>query len=239
MIKLDILAFAAHPDDTELSCAGTLASQIAAGHKVGVVDLTRGELGSRGTPEIRDQEAQASAEILELSVRENLGLEDGFFQNDKPNQLIVAKTIRKYRPDVILANAVKDRHPDHARGAKLVEDANFLSGLSKIEIEDSGELLAPWRPRAVYHFIQSQFLQPDFVVDVSEYWDIKMEAVRAFKSQFYDPNSKEPETYISSPEFMKMIESRGKELGHSIGARYGEGFTVSRNIGVKDLLDLK
>lgn len=239
MIKLDILAFAAHPDDTELSCAGTLACQIAMGHKVGVIDLTRGELGTRGTPEIRDQESKASAEILGLSVRDNLELEDGFFQNDKTCQLAVVRAIRTYRPELILANAIRDRHPDHGRGAQLVIDATFLSGLSKIEIEQDGKLLAPWRPRAVYHYIQSQFIQPHFVTDVSEHWDKKMEAIRAFNSQFYDPKSNEPETYISSPGFMKMIESRGQELGHSIGAKYGEGFTVSRNIGVKDLLDLK
>lgn len=239
MGKLHILAFAAHPDDTELSCAGTLAAHIAKGYKVGVIDLTRGELGTRGTPEIRDQEAKASAEILGLTLRSNLGLEDGFFSNDRANQLAVVKAIRKYQPEIILANAVKDRHPDHGRGAQLVEDGVFLSGLSKIETRDREEVLGPWRPRAVYHYIQSQFFQPDFIVDVSEHWEIKMKAIEAFKSQFYDPNSDEPETYISSPEFMKMIESRGKELGHSIGAKYGEGFTVSRNMGVTDLFDLK
>ncbi|MEM8566991.1 MAG: bacillithiol biosynthesis deacetylase BshB1 [Bacteroidota bacterium] len=238
MTKLDLLAFAAHPDDTELSCAGTLALQIDKGYKVGVVDLTRGELGTRGTPEIRDEEARSSAEILGLSIRENLELEDGFFRNDKESQLIVAKAIRKYQPEIVLANAIKDRHPDHARGSQLVVASTFLAGLSRIELELDGKPLLPWRPRAVYHFIQSQFLQPDFIVDVSEYWDKKMEAIRAFKSQFYDPNNDEPETYISSPEFMKMIESRGQELGHSIGAKYGEGFTVERNMGVKNLFDL-
>ena len=237
---LDILAFAAHPDDTELSCAGTLAAHVDKGYKVGVIDLTRGELGTRGTPEIRDQEAQASASILKLAVRENLNLEDGFFQNNKENQLMVARAIRQYRPKIVLANAIRDRHPDHGRGAKLVMDATFISGLSKVLLSnDNGEKLGAWRPQAVYHFIQSQFVNPDFVVDVTNYWDIKMEAVKAFKSQFYDPNSTEPETYISSPEFMKMIESRGKELGHSIGVSYGEGFTVNRNIGVADLMNLK
>ena len=237
---LDILAFAAHPDDTELSCAGTLAAHVDKGYKVGVIDLTRGELGTRGTPEIRDQEAQASASILKLAVRENLNLEDGFFQNNKENQLIVARAIRQYRPTIVLANAIRDRHPDHGRGAKLVADATFISGLSKVVLSNgNGDKLEAWRPQAVYHFIQSQFIDPDFVVDVTSYWDIKMEAVKAFKSQFYDPKSTEPETYISSPEFMKMIESRGKELGHSIGVGYGEGFTVNRNIGITDLMNLK
>ena len=238
-MKLDILAFAAHPDDTELSCAGTLAAHIDKGYKVGVVDLTCGELGTRGTPETRESEAKASAGILGLAVRDNLALEDGFFQNDKKNQLALVKALRTYRPGILLANAVKDRHPDHARGAQLAIDAAFLSGLVKVEVEDeNGDLLPIWRPKVVYHFIQSQFIQPDFVVDVSDYWERKMQAVRAFKSQFYDPNNNEPETFISSPEFMKMIEARGKELGHSIGASYGEGFTINRNIGVSDLFDL-
>ncbi len=238
MTKLDILAFAAHPDDTELSCAGTLALQVAKGNKVGVVDLTRGELGTRGTPEIREREAKESAHILGLSVRDNLKLEDGFFTNDKSSQIAVIRAIRKYRPEIILANAERDRHPDHGRGASLVRDATFLSGLAKIEVKDGDQILAPWRPKVLYHFIQSQFIQPDFVVDVSDHWEKKMQAVKVFKSQFYDPNSSEPETYISSPEFMQMIESRGKELGHSIGAQYGEGFTANRNIGVSNLFDL-
>ncbi|MEM7108764.1 MAG: bacillithiol biosynthesis deacetylase BshB1 [Bacteroidota bacterium] len=238
MTKLDLLAFAAHPDDTELSCGGSLALQIDRGYKVGVVDLTRGELGTRGNPELRDQEAKSSAKVLGLSLRENLEMEDGFFRNDKENQLIVAKTIRKYRPEIVLANAIKDRHPDHARGSQLVVNSTFLAGLSKIELELGGQPLAPWRPRVVYHFIQSQFIQPDFIIDVSDYWDKKMQAIRAFKSQFYDPDNNEPETYISSPEFMKMIESRGQELGHSIGVKYGEGFTVNRNMGVRNIFDL-
>ncbi|TRX51748.1 bacillithiol biosynthesis deacetylase BshB1 [Fulvivirga sp. M361] len=240
MTKLDILAFAAHPDDTELSCAGTLASHIAKGYKVGVVDLTRGELGTRGTPEIRDKEAKASAEILGLAVRSNLEMEDGFFEADRTNQLKLVRAIRTYRPTILFANAIKDRHPDHGRGAKLAVEATFLSGLVKIEVkDDDGQLLAPWRPQVVYHYIQSQFISPDLIVDVSAHWDKKMEAIRAFKSQFHDPDNDEPDTYISSPQFMEMIEGRGKELGHSIGVAYGEGFTVNRNIGVTDLFNLK
>lgn len=238
-MKLDILAFAAHPDDTELSCSGTLAAHIAQGYKVGVVDLTRGEMGTRGTAEIRDHEARESANILQLSLRENLAFEDAFFVNDKNHQLEVAKAIRKHQPEILLANAVSDRHPDHGRAAKLVVEANFLAGLRRIELEDEeGNQLKPWRSGAVYHYIQSIYIQPDFVVDISAYWETKMNAVRAFKSQFYDPNSSEPETFISSPEFMKLLEARAKEYGHSIGALYGEGFTVNRNIGVKSLTDL-
>ena len=238
-MKLDILAFAAHPDDTELSCAGTLAMHVANGDKVGVVDFTRGEMGTRGTPEIRDEEAKASAEILGLAVRENLKFEDAFFVNDKDHQLKVVTAIRKYQPDVILANAIYDRHPDHGRASNLVVNSCFLAGLEKVKTVDTeGNKQKTWRPKAVYHYIQSQFITPDFIVDVSDAWDTKMKAIKAFKSQFHDPNSKEPETYISSPQFMEMLESRGKELGHSIGVKYGEGFTKDRNLGVKNLKDL-
>ena len=238
-MKLDVLAFAAHPDDTELSCAGTLAAHVKQGYKVGVVDFTRGEMGTRGTAEIREVEAGESAKVLGLSVRDNLGFEDAFFVNDKYHQLEVAKAMRKYRPEIVLANAVTDRHPDHGKAAKLVVDAYFLAGLSKIELTDEeGNILEPWRPKSVYHYIQSVYIKPDFVVDVSEHWETKMEAVRAFKSQFFDPNSTEPETYISSPEFMKLLEARGKDLGHSVGAAYGEGFTINRHLGVKNLFNL-
>lgn len=238
-MKLDILVLAAHPDDTELGCGGTVAKHIAMGKKVGVVDFTRGELGTRGTVQTRHQEAADSAKILGLSARENLSLKDGFFQNTQEDQLKVVQAIRKYQPDIILANAIYDRHPDHGKGASLAYDACFLSGLVKIETTgENGQLQSPWRPKAFYHYIQSQFIQPDFVVDVSEYWDKKMEAIRAFKTQFFDPNSKEPETYISSPAFMNMLEARGLELGHAIGVKYGEGFTVRRLAGVNDLFDL-
>lgn len=238
-MKLDILAFAAHPDDTELSCAGTLAAHIAQGYKVGVVDLTRGEMGTRGTAEIRDQEARSSAEILQLAVRDNLGFEDAFFANDKAHQLEIARAIRKYQPNLVLANAVTDRHPDHGKAAKLVLDASFLSGLRRIELQnEEGEELVAWRPRAIYHYIQSNYIQPDFVIDISDFWETKMKAIRAFKSQFYDPQSNEPDTFISSPEFMKLLEARATEFGHSINVKYGEGFTANRNIGIKDLTTL-
>lgn len=238
-MKLDILVLAAHPDDTELGCGGTVAKHIHDGHKVGIVDLTRGELGTRGTPEIRAAEAAAAAHILGVSVRDNLGLRDGFFQNDPEHQLSVIRAIRKYRPSIVLANAVYDRHVDHGKGASLAHDACFLSGLAKIETrDDTGVLQEAWRPRAVYHYIQSYYLKPDFVVDISGFWDIKMNAVRAFKSQFFDPESREPQTFISDPAFMKMLESRAQELGHSIGVAYGEGFTIRRTPGVRSLIDL-
>ncbi len=238
-MKLDILVFAAHPDDAELSCSGAIISHVMKGRKVGLVDLTRGELGTRGTPEIRAAEAEAATKVMGLSARENLGFRDGFFKNDEAHQLEVVKMIRKYRPQIILANAVEDRHPDHGRAAKLVTEASFLAGLKMVETMIDGAVQAPWRPSAVYHYIQSIFITPDFIVDVSEAWERKMESIRCFKSQFHDPASTEPATYISSPEFLKMLESRGKELGHAIGVRYGEGFTKERHIGVSDLFSLK
>lgn len=237
-MKLDILVLAAHPDDAELGCGGTILKHVSMGHKVGVVDLTRGELGTRGTPETRAKEAADSAKILGLSVRENLGLPDGFFRNEGEHQLEVVKAIRKYQPDIILANARYDRHPDHGRGSELVFEASFLAGLAKVKTVSDGKEQPLWRTKVVYHYIQSQFLMPDMVVDVSDFWEKKMEAIRAFKTQFFDPNSKEPDTYISSPAFMKMLEARGNEYGHAIGVKYGEGFTVRRFIGVRSLTDL-
>ncbi len=237
-MKLDILAFGAHPDDTELSCSGTLASHVAMGYQVGVVDLTRGELGTRGTPELRELEARSSAEYLGLAIRENLELQDGFFQDDVDSQLKVVQSIRKYRPDIVIGNAVDDRHPDHARASRLIKNAWFLSGLSKVKTSFDGIDQEPWRPPVVYHYIQSWYIQPDFVVDVSDFWDKKIEAIKKFKSQFFDPASSEPETYISSKGFLQLTEARGVEFGQSIGVSYGEGFTVARNIGVKNLKDL-
>jgi N-acetylglucosamine malate deacetylase 1 len=239
-MKLDILVFASHPDDAELGCGGTIAKHTGLGDKVGIVDLTRGELGTRGTPEIRGKEASESAKILGVSVRENLALADGFFQNIPETQIILIRAIRKYRPRIILANAINDRHVDHGRGASLAYDASFLSGLVKVETaDDKGEKQAPWRPDAVYHYVQSQFILPDFVVDVSDQWETKMKAVKAFASQFFDPASKEPETYISKPGFLKMLEARGVEYGHAIGVEHGEGFTVRRFPGVNNLFDLR
>ncbi len=238
MIKLDILALAAHPDDVELSSAGTLIKAIQQGKKAGIVDFTRGELGTRGTPEIRMQEASAAAKIMGLSARENLGFRDGFFKNDEAHQLEVVKAIRKYQPEIVLANAVDDRHPDHGRASLLSKEACFLAGLAMIETEVDGVKQAPWRPKAVYHYIQSIPHTPDFIVDVSSAWETKMDAIRAFKTQFHDPNSGGTQTYISSPRFMKMVDSRGIHYGHEIGVEYGEGFTVERAIGTDTIFDL-
>lgn len=241
MNKLDILAFAAHPDDTELSCAGTLALQVNKGNRVGVIDLTRGELGTRGTPEIREKEAADSAKVLGLAVRENLMLQDGFFTNSRENQMRLIQSLRTYKPDIVLLNAPSDRHPDHGRSAQLELDACFLSGLAKIETKDAnGKQQEEWRPKAIYHYIQSNYLQPDFIVDISATWEVKQKSIECFSSQFFNPNveSNEPETFISKPGFMKFIEARAIEFGHSIGAEYGEGFIKIRNIGVSDLSDL-
>ncbi len=238
-MKLDILVLSAHPDDAEISCGGTIAKHISLGYKVGVIDLTRGELGTRGTAKIRDQEAADSSKILGLSIRENLGLRDGFFKNAEEDQLKVVKAIRQYRPEIVLTNAIYDRHPDHGRASDLVYESCFLSGLTKVETQDQSKPQMVWRPKSVYHFVQSQYIQPDIVVDVSDFWEMKIESLRAFKSQFYDPQSKEPETFISNPGFMKLIEARGHELGYAIGAKYGEGFTVRNLIGVNDLFHLK
>jgi N-acetylglucosamine malate deacetylase 1 len=239
LMKLDILILASHPDDAEISCAGTIARHVALGHKVGIVDLTKGELGTRGTPELRAKEATAAAKILGVAVRENLGLKDGFFQNDPTHQLAVIRTIRKFQPTIVLANAIYDRHIDHGKGASLAYDACFLSGLIRVEtFDDGGKKQAAWRPANVYHFIQSLYIEPDFIVDISEYWEKKVEAINAFKSQFFDPESNEPETYVSSPGFIKMLEARAIDWGYAIGAKYGEGFTTRRYPGVRSLFDL-
>jgi bacillithiol biosynthesis deacetylase BshB1 len=196
-------------------------------------------LGTRGTPELRAEEAAEAARILSVSIRGNLELKDGFFQNDPEHQLAVVRAVRKYKPDIVLANAIYDRHIDHGKGAALGYDGCFLAGLAKVEtVDEQGRKQAPWRPSAVYHCIQSLFIEPDFIVDISDHFNVKMQAVRAFKSQFYDPNSQEPETYISSPSFLRMLEARAIEFGHAIGTRYGEGFTVRRYPGINSLLDL-
>lgn|SRR5690606_19781345 len=236
-MKLDILVFGSHPDDAELGAGATIAKEVANGKKVGIVDLTRGELGTRGTAEIRDREATRAAEILGIGVRENLGFADGFFINDKKHQLEVIKMIRKYRPDIVLCNAVEDRHIDHAKGSKLVSDACFLSGLVKVEtkLDDEEQRQAAWRPKVVYHYIQWKNIKPDFVVDVSDYLETKTRAIMAYGSQFYDPGSKEPETPISSKNFTDSVLYRARDLGRLIGVEYGEGFTAERYVAVKDL----
>ncbi len=237
-MKLDILAIAAHPDDVELGCAGTLLVHLRAGRKVGVIDLTRGELGTRGSAAQRDQEAADASRVLGLSVRENMGFADGFFENNREHQLKLIAAIRRYQPEIVLTTAVEDRHSDHGRASKLVSDSCFLAGLVKIETTDGGKRQAAWRPKAVYHIIQDRLLVPDLVVDVTDVWAQKIESIRAYKTQFFDPNSQEPETHISKPDFLNFIEARALELGHSIGVKYGEGFTKERNLGVRNLFDL-
>lgn len=238
-MKLDILAIGAHPDDVELGCGGTIAKEIANGKTVGIIDLTRGELGTRGTAQTRKEEAAEAAKILGVSVRENLGFADGFFVNDKTHQLEVIKMIRKYQPDIVLCNAIDDRHIDHGKGSKLVSDACFLSGLIKIETEIGGESQKQWRPRQVFHYIQWKTITPDFVVDISGFIDTKMESVLAYKTQFYDPKSDAPETPISSKNFTDSTDYRARDLGRLIGKEHAEGFTVDRYISVDSIFDVK
>ena len=237
-MKLDILAFGAHPDDVELGCGATIAKEVALGKKVGIVDLTRGELGTRGSADLRDIEAKNAAEILGVSVRENLRFADGFFINDKKHQLEVIKMIRKYKPDIVLCNAIDDRHIDHPKGSSLVSNACFLSGLLKIKTEVEGKQQEKWRPKQVYHFIQWKNIEPDFVVDVTGYIDLKGKAVSAYRSQFFDPDSKEPETPITSKNFIDSIHYRARDLGRLIGVDYAEGFTSERYVAVENLCKL-
>ena len=238
-MKLDILVFAAHPDDAELSCSGTLAKHVTLGKKVGIVDLTRGELGTRGSAEIRDQEAAESAKVLQLTARHNLRMADGFFAYNRENQIKIVEQVRRFQPEMVFLNAVEDRHPDHAKGARLQSDAVFLSGLRKIETTWEGSAQEAWRPKQVFHYIQDYYIKPDVIVDVSDHWETKMNSIKAYKSQFYDPNSKEPESPISSKEFIDNLEGRALQMGRLIGAKYGEGFTTPRTIGVDNLFDLK
>jgi bacillithiol biosynthesis deacetylase BshB1 len=234
-MKLDILAFGAHPDDVELGCAGTLAKEVALGKKIGIVDLTQGELGTRGSAALRKTEAARAAEILGIAVRENLGFADGFFTNDQKHQMAVIAMLRKYRPDIVLCNAVADRHIDHGKGSKLVSDACFLSGLQKIKTSFEGAIQEQWRPKLVYHYIQWQSLEPDFVVDITGYIDLKIAAVMAYGSQFFDPDSQEPQTPISSKNFTDSISYRARDLGRLVGTEYAEGFTVERYPAVDSL----
>ena len=238
-MKLDILAFGAHPDDVELGCSGTIAKEVSLGKKVGIIDLTRGELGTRGSVEIRNSESAKASEILGVVVRENLDMRDGFFVNDEAHQLKVIEMIRKYQPEIVLCNAITDRHIDHGKGSKLVSDACFLSGLRQIKTELNGEAQEAWRPKVVYHYIQWQNIEPNFVVDISEFMDKKMQSVLAYSSQFYDPNSKEPVSPITSKNFLDSINYRAQDLGRLVGVDYAEGFTTERYLAVNSLGDLK
>ncbi len=238
-MKLDILVFAVHPDDAELGCSGTILKHIALGKKVGIVDFTRGELGTRGTAETRDDEAAESAKILGLHARENLKFKDGFFKNNEAHQIEVIKMIRKYQPEIIFTNALHDRHPDHGRAGDLANDSIFLSGLVKIETKLAGVLQTAWRPRLVLQYIQDRYIEPDIIVDISDFMEVKEQCIRAFKTQFDSPDNKEPQTYISSPEFLDSVTGRAREFGKQIGAKYGEGFTSRKLLGIDNLFNLR
>jgi len=240
MKKVDLLVFGAHPDDIELGAGGMVAKEVSLGKRVGLVDLTQGELGTRGSASLRREEANNALKILGADFRENMCLADGFFRNDKETQLKVIEVIRKYQPEIVVCNAVEDRHIDHGRASQLLSDSCFLSGLKKIETSDShGNQQAPWRPKAVYHYIQWKDIRPDVLVDIGDFIEAKIESVKAYKSQFYDPNSKEPTTPISSKAFLDSISFRASNLGRMIGVKYAEGFTVERYMGVNSLFDLK
>jgi len=234
-MKLHILAIGAHPDDVELGCTGTLINHIKKGQKAGVLDLTQGDLGSRGTIESRFEEANASAKVMGLSMRENLKMADGFFKNDREHLLQIIAVLRRYQPEIVLANALADRHPDHGRAGRLIADACFFSGLRKIETDWEGEPQQPWRPKKVFHYIQDRFEEPDFVVDISDSYEQKMEAIKCFKTQFFNDDSGDPQTYISAPGFLDKISNRASQLGHRIGVKYGEGFKLESALGVNDL----
>ncbi len=234
-MKLDVLAIGVHPDDVELSCAGVLLVEKKNGKKTGIIDLTQGELGTRGTAETRRDEAEKAGTILGVDVRENLGLADGFFQNDRESQVKIIEAIRKYQPEIILCNAPEDRHPDHGRSAKLVSDATFLSGLVKIETKAGGLIQQPWRPKYVLHYIQDRFLKPNFVIDITDVFEKKLESIRAYATQFHNPGLDGPETYISTPDFLDSIIYRSKMLGKMIGVKYAEGFISEKMIGLKSL----
>lgn len=230
--KLDILAFGVHPDDVELGCSGTILASVSEGKKAGIIDLTKGELGTRGSAEIRKEEAANAAKVLKVTVRENLGMADGFFRNDENHQRKVIEVIRKYRPEIVLCNSIEDRHPDHGRSAKLVEDAAFLSGLHKIETVIQEEKQQEWRPKYVFHYIQDRFLQPGFVFDISDFMEEKLSAVLCYKTQFFNPDLNEPETYISTPEFLETVKARAMMLGKRIGVKYAEGYITRKMVGI-------
>ena len=232
---VDVLAFGVHPDDVELGCGGLLLQEKLLGKKTAIVDLTQGELGSRGTIETRYDEAAVAASILKVDARDNIKIADGFFVNDKAHQIKVVEQIRKYRPEVIICNATEDRHPDHGRSAQLVTDAAFLSGLVKIETSVEGEAQEHYRPKYVLHYMQDRYLNPDLVYDITEVFEQKLESIRAYKTQFYNPEIEGPETYISTPGFLDSVIYRAKMLGKLIGVEYAEGFMSKKHIGIQSL----
>lgn len=232
-MKLDVLAFGVHPDDVELSCAGTLLVCKAEGKKIGIVDLTQGELGTRGTKETRKTEAENASKILGVDVRENLQMADGFFKNDEEHQRKIIETIRAYQPEIILCNAIEDRHPDHGRSATLVREAAFLSGLRKIITNRNNEEQQAWRPKYVFHYIQDRFLEPNFVIDISAHFETKLKSILCYTTQFHNPSLNEPQTYISSPQFLETVKARNTMMGKRIGVAYAEGFMSDKTIGIK------
>lgn len=235
-MKLDLLAIGAHPDDVELGCSGTLISEARKGKKVGIVDLTQGELGTRGTVETRYSEAAEAARIMGIAVRENLKMRDGFFRNDEEHQMQLVRVLRKYRPEIVIGNILEDRHPDHGRAGWLIYDSCFLSGLRQVKTSDeNGKEQEKWRPKMLLHYIQDRFYEPDIILDVSEVWEQRMEAVRAYRTQFYDPQSKEPDSYLSNPGFLEALSARARLLGKRIGVPYGEGFLSKKSIGLTGL----
>jgi len=234
MMKLDILVFGAHPDDVELGCGGTVIKEVQSGKKVGIIDLTRGELGTRGTTESRDEETKKATEILGVVIRENMNFKDGFFKDDEEHKLSLIKKIRQYRPEIVITNALSDRHPDHSRGSQITIDACFLAGLEKIE---TGQKI--WRPRSIYHYIQFNNLLPDLVVDISKQMNLKIKAVKAYKTQFYNPESKESKTIISSEDFLESLSYRAKDLGRQSNCKYAEGFIAHQLPKMESLLDIK
>lgn len=236
MTKLDILAIGAHPDDVELGCPGLLISEGKRGKKTGVIDLTEGELGTRGTVETRYAEAADAARVMGLSVRENLQMRDGFFVNDEAHQLKLITALRKYQPEIVIGNILDDRHPDHGRAGNLIYDACFLSGLRQVKTQDEqGNEQEKWRPKYLLHYLQDRFYEPDFIVDVSDVWEERMEAVKAYRTQFFDGSGDGPQTYISSPQFMDAIIARARLLGKRIGVQFAEGFISKKDIGIKSL----
>ncbi len=237
-MKVDILAIGVHPDDVELSCAGTLLKHISLGKTVGILDLTLGELGTRGNSELRTKEAIAAAKILGVSYRKQLTLKDGFFENNQLNLIPIIEIIRHTQPEIVIANAISDRHPDHGRAAKLTADACFYSGLLKINTTYNKQQQTAWRPKALYHYIQDYYIEPDFVIDVTNFIEKKFEAINAFESQFFNPNSKEPVTPISGEKYLDFVKSKMNVFGRAIGSQYAEGFIKSRTIGVNNLFDL-
>jgi bacillithiol biosynthesis deacetylase BshB1 len=235
-MKLDVLAIGVHPDDVELGCSGTLIKEVKRGKKAGVIDLTQGELGTRGTIETRFQEAEEAAKIMGVSVRQNLKMRDGFFQNDEAHQLQLIQAIRKYQPEIIIGNILEDRHPDHGRAGQLIYDACFLSGLKQVKTKDEeGREQEKWRPKQLLHYLQDRFYEPDVIVDITEVWDQRLQSIKAYKTQFHNPGNNEDETYISSPEFLESVIARARLLGKRIGVRFAEGFISKKSIGISNL----